>query len=385
MSDRLSPIDGGAAGSTGSSWRGAERAANAAAFFDGTRLTLARQLRALRKNELAGRVGVSAAAVTAWEAGSKHPTRSNLAGLTLTLGVAPEFFVGRASGSTAVVPHFRSLRSTTQVSRDQARAFARMAVDIATVIERHVELPVPASPLSAAQDLHSNAEDLHWATPEETAAAIRELWGLGQGPVRHMVRTVENHGVLVVFSWEQGTSVDAYSFDTAHRPVIVLNPAKRDYYRQRFDVAHELGHLVLHSDTEPGAKSVEEEANRFASELLMPEAALRGLLPTALNRAAWARLGQLKEEWGVSLQALLFRARALGNLSDVSYRNAMTRVSANGWRRAEPGLITRLESASLLPQAVDLLDKSGVSAQQLREECHVPDEVFTVVTSREPA
>jgi Zn-dependent peptidase ImmA (M78 family) len=55
-------------------------------------------------------------------------------------------------------------------------------------------------------------------------------------------------------------SANAYSFDSRLRPVVVLNPIKRDYYRQRFDLAHELGHLIMHSNAEPGGKIVEDQA-----------------------------------------------------------------------------------------------------------------------------
>src|SRR6202008_1087355 len=109
---------------------------------------------------------------------------------------------------------------------------------------------------------------------------------------------------------------------------------KLDYFRQRFDLAHELGPLVMHGDAEPGSRIVEEQANRFAAELLMPAAELRDLLP---RQADWLTRGRLKEQWNVSLQALLFRARRLGVMSEVTYRNAMATVSAKGWRRREPG------------------------------------------------
>jgi Zn-dependent peptidase ImmA (M78 family) len=159
---------------------------------------------------------------------------------------------------------------------------------------------------------------------------------------------------------------------------------KRDYYRQRFDLAHELGHLVMHADAEPGSRIVEEQAHRFASELLMPEEQIAPLLPSAMNASAWASLARLKEQWGVSQQALLFRARRLGVLGDVSYRNAMTTVSARGWRRNEPGQVKVLEQPSLLPRAVELLAAEGIDEQTLASECRAPLELFRAATSRAP-
>lgn len=358
-----------------------DRAAEVAAFFDGSRLTLARHLAGLRKSDLAGRIGKSPTAVAAWESGAKNPTPATVSELALGLSVDPGFFAVRPDDVTATstTPHFRSLRSTSQLARDQAFAYGQLAADITASLERHVELPdldLPSVPVSTS---HRDLDG-----PEEAARIVRERWEMGSGPAGHLVRLVENHGILVVFSPAQAASVDAYSFTSALRPVIVLNPIKRDYYRQRFDVAHELGHLVMHGDAEPGGRTVEDQAHRFASELLMPAAEIWDLLPSTMGAHAWRTLAKLKEQWGVSLQALLFRARQLGRLSDVSYRNAMASISVRGWRREEPGLVSAIEQPSLLPRALELLLSEGIDEGLLVGQCRVPHELFQIVVSRRP-
>ncbi|MFZ2177150.1 MAG: XRE family transcriptional regulator [Rhodococcus sp. (in: high G+C Gram-positive bacteria)] len=356
-------------------------AADAAALFDGSRLILARQLAAMRKSELAHAIGKSPTAVAGWESGTKRPTASTVAELTLALGLEPSFFAVRQEeiAVPTSTPHFRSLRATTQVARDQACAYGQLAVDIATSLERYVEFPalnVPAFPV--------DLDDADGDGPERAARFVREQWGMGGGPVGHLVRLLENHGVLVVFSPVQTAAVDAYSFDSHLRPVVVLNPSKRDYYRQRFDVAHELGHLVMHADAEPGGRIVEEQANRFASELLMPAEEVIDLLPASMSGNVWVLLGKLKEQWGVSMQALLFRARKLGKLNDISYRNAMTTVSIRGWRRSEPGQVQILEQPSLLPKAIEILGEEGIEQKILINECRVPSQLFRAATARTP-
>ncbi|WP_108491687.1 XRE family transcriptional regulator [Promicromonospora sp. AC04] len=358
------------------------RVVEASTFFDGSRLKIARQLAGLRKSQLAELIEKSPTAVAAWESGAKRPTPTNVAQLALGLSVDPGFFSARPvdlSSSTSL-PHFRSLRSTSQLARDQASAYGLLAVDIAAAFERHVEFPdanIPAFPV----DLAANGD----GAPEAAARALRDSWALESGPLGHLVRLLENHGVLVVFSAPQTSAVDAYSFDCPLRPVVVLNPVKRDYYRQRFDVAHELGHLVMHADAEPGGRTVEEQANRFAAELLMPADEISELLPTSMGRHAWTTFGQLKEQWGVSIQALLYRARHLGRLGDVSYRNAMISLSGKGWRRDEPGLVTVIEQPSLLPHALDVLQGAGISADELIDQSRVPAELFEIVTARTPS
>ena len=361
--------------------RSPDRTAEVAAFFDGARLTLARHLAGLRKSDLATRVDKSATAVAAWESGAKRPTAVTVAELALSLSVDPGFFAVRPDDVAALstTPHFRSLRSTSQLARDQAFAYGQLAVDIAASLERHVEFPVREVP-----SLPVAVDDPEGDGPEQAARLVREQWGVGDGPVGHLVRLLENHGILVVFSPTQAASVDAYSFDSRLRPVVVLNPIKRDYYRQRFDVAHELGHLVMHGDAEPGGRIVEEQAHRFASELLMPASEIRNLLPATMGGNVWNNLGKLKEQWGVSMQALLFRARRLGRLGDVSYRNAMTTISVRGWRRDEPGLVETIEQPSLLPKALELLAQEGIEESLLIAQCRLPVELFRTVTSRTP-
>ncbi|MDQ1734118.1 MAG: hypothetical protein QOH56_369 [Pseudonocardiales bacterium] len=361
--------------------RSPDRSAEVAALFDGARLTMARHLAGLRKSDLAIRVDKSATAVAAWESGAKRPTAATVAQLALSLSVEPGFFAVRSDDVAALstTPHFRSLRSTSQLARDQAFAYGQLAVDIASSLERHVELPelqLPSLPVAV--------DELDGDGPERAAQLLREQWEIGIGPVGHLVRLLEHHGILVVFSPPQAASVDAYSFDSRLRPVVVLNPIKWDYYRQRFDVAHELGHLIMHGDAEPGGRIVEEQAHRFASELLMPAAEIIDALPATMGGNVWINLGKLKERWGVSMQALLFRARRLGRLSDVSYRNAMTTISARGWRRDEPGLIKTIELPSLLPKAVELLDQEGIDEALLIAQCRVPTELFRTVTARTP-
>ena len=356
----------------------AERAANAAVFFDGSRLTLARQLAGLRKNALAERIQKTPTAVAAFENGNKRPSASTIAQLALALGVDPDFFaIGKIDLSKAgTSPHFRSLRSTTQLARDQAFAYGRLVIDTAAGLERHVEFPNVDVPQCLV-----NAEDGDSSQPEQAARELRSAWKLQPGPVGHLVRIAELHGVLVIFSPLHAASVDAYSLDSSMRPVVVLNPLKHDYFRQRYDLAHEVGHLVMHADAEPGGRVIEEQAHRFAAEFLMPAAEIRGLLP---RRVDWRVLGGLKQHWNVSLQALLFRARRLGTMSEVTYRNAMTTVSANGWRRREPGQMPTVEQPSLLPKAVELLADADLSEAELAEQCSVPLGLFRQITSRIP-
>ena len=124
----------------------------------------------------------------AWESGAKGPTAANVAHLALSPAVEPGFFAVRPDDIAALstTPHFRSLRSTSQLARDQAFAYGQLAVDIATSLERHVEFPEPNVPrLPVAVD------DRDSDGPEQAARLLRAHWGIGTGPVGHLIRLLE--------------------------------------------------------------------------------------------------------------------------------------------------------------------------------------------------
>ncbi|MGC5013136.1 helix-turn-helix domain-containing protein [Streptosporangium sp. DT93] len=351
----------------------------AAKLFAGNRLKLARQLAGLRKVELAAQIEKTPAAITAYESGRTRPAPSTVAQLSVALGVEPGFFLATPSTmlslSSNVIPHFRSLRTTTQLVRDQATAYGWMVHDIVQTFERYIDMPkcrIPSFPVPIDGEI----------TSEPTAAAqeLRKAWEVEKGPIPHLLRSAENNGIVVAFGPTQSASVDAYSFETPHRPIVILNPIKDDYYRQRFDLAHELGHLIMHTDAEPGGRIVELQAHQFASELLMPANEIISQLPHRLN---WSQFLTLKEYWGVSMQALLYRARELGTLSDVTYRNAMIRMSKEGWRRQEPGRHPGLEQPSLLPKSLELLEGAGISAVDIAREARAPMSIFSTATARQ--
>ena len=363
------------------------------AIFDKKRLVLARQLAGIRKNELAAKAGVSASAITTWESGARTPTTENLEALATVLSLPLSFFevnveyqrpgahgIETINGLVASSsPHFRSLRSTTQLQRDQAAAYTYLVHDVAGALSQHIEFPERQIP-----DIPADPDVKNSSTPEFAAQQVRAEWGLGRGPITHVIRELEKHGVAVVFAPPQSDSIDAYSVDTGFLPIVVLHPVKSDYYRQRFDAAHELGHLVMHADAEPGNKTIEAQAHEFAAEFLMPAESIRRELPTRMDGSSWMKLKELKEYWGVSMQALLYRAKTLGCLSEASYRNAMITISKNKWRTKEPGAISTLEQPSLFPRALEIVTEAGIIPEILRESSQVPQEYFEVITSRVP-
>jgi Zn-dependent peptidase ImmA (M78 family)/transcriptional regulator with XRE-family HTH domain len=352
-------------------------ARSAAALFDPERLELARQAAGLRKNELAELVGVTPAAISQFEHGRANPSAATLAKLALALGMPVQYFArdGRPlRRASAAAAFFRSLRSTRQRDRTLAAARAMFVWEVVRLLERHIELPEPNIPELPL------APDADRETIEDAAAAVRAVWQLPPGPIAHMVRLLEAHGAVVARLRGLGREVDAFSC-LQGRPIVVLWREKEDKARARFDVSHELGHLVLHPEAEPGNKILEAQADAFAAAFLMPREHIYAQLP---RRVDFRRLLELKLQWGVSLGALLYRARTLGVIGDSAFRRAIARMSSEGWRRDEPGDLGAPEIPAMLPEALEMLRVRGVTIETLAGEARLPIGVVAEIVGGEP-
>lgn len=292
--------------------------------FEPGRVRLARELNGWSQAELARRLGVTAQAVSQFEAGTTRPSSESLTRMAEELGVPAGFFA-----LELVETHegfFRALRRTSVTDRRRARALAQIAHDWAD-LDAEV-LPSVALPSTTPVELDADVDDI-----EAGAGRARGDWRLAPGPVGNVVGLLEDHGVIVIRMPLSSADVDAFSLPFPDRPVVVLCSDKHDRARSRFDAAHELGHLVLHGDQVWGLPEVEKQAHRFAAAFLMPREDIIEELP---SRADWPTLFALKRKWQVSIAALLMRARDLGTMAPGAYMSAMKLMSARGWRRTEP-------------------------------------------------
>jgi len=338
--------------------------------FDPARLTQARVLAGFTKQALAGVLEVSPAAVGQYEAGIITPRPDHLEKLARTLGVPVAFFAaGRPHARLdASMAHFRSLRSTRVGQRAKAVAFVEQLWELAHALELRVELP--------AADLLPELHDRSRATPaapETVARQLRRHWRIGSGPVRHLVRTMEMHGIIVALlpfaADDEVARVDAFSTSRLLRPLVILTPDRaNDVYRHRFTAAHELGHLLLHTDANPGDIEQEREADRFAAEFLTPAAEITPELPTQLRIPA---LEPLSRRWGVALDSLVRRTRELGITSEISARRGYQRIQqlkTAGLLRPEPITAYPGETPTLLRSAFELAEQHGLTLAQLADE-----------------
>lgn len=289
--------------------------------FNPARLTLARQSQGWTKTKLAREVDITARRLADYENRGDEPPPDTMAALARALRVKPDFFEGPDVRHPSNVS-FRSLRAMTASVRDMALAAAAMTVEVAEWIETKMEL----SPVSLPSDLAG-------ADPQIAAGLVREQWGMGLQPAPNLVHLAELMGVRVFALAVQHRTLDAFSFWEGETPYILIN-ARGTAERRRWDMAHELGHLVLHAGSHhlPSDRGREDEADGFASALLLPA---EGIRKDAVRVALLDDVRQYKLHWKVSAVGLIRRLHQLGYLTDWQYRNLIVEASKANLRRVE--------------------------------------------------
>jgi len=310
---------------------------------------------------LATAIDVERRAVTGYEAGEYPPAPETLARLVEVLRFPEAFFFGDdLEEPNASAASFRSMSKMTAGQRDMALGQGALALHFSQWIESRFELPAVALP-----DLR------HERDPEGAAVALRQLWGLGQQPIKNLLHLLESKGARVFSLSVDATEVDAFSLWKNGVPFIFLNTGKSAEH-SRFDAAHELGHLVLHRHAAPSGREAEREADTFASAFLMPRGSVLAHVP---RFTTLAQLIMLKRTWTVSLAALNYRLHAVGALSDWHYRTLCIEISQRGFRKREPEEAPR-EISQALAKIFAALREDGVTKSDIARELVVhPTEI----------
>jgi Zn-dependent peptidase ImmA (M78 family)/transcriptional regulator with XRE-family HTH domain len=329
-----------------------------------SRLALARHLRGLTQAALAKQIGISPGAVSQFESGLSQPSPDTLERLAMSLKVTPAF-LWRAEVSDEQRPFFRSLVRVPAPERERARAYAVVLADVVSELDRVLELPKVAIGRLTDVGPDTPVKDI-----EGMAVRARSQWRVPPGPLANVTAMAESRGIVVVAVGDFHPGIDAFTLKGLERPVVVLCSDKGVATRRRFDVAHEIAHIVLHSERADNPRWQETQAHRFASALLMPANEIYDYLP---RRGDDLRaLEQIARDWGVSMQAAMMRARDLGCIDEVEFARGMKRMSAAGWRRREPVEVGPPETPTLLQAAVASLAVAGTSIGALADKLGLP-------------
>jgi Zn-dependent peptidase ImmA (M78 family)/transcriptional regulator with XRE-family HTH domain len=290
--------------------------------FNGSNLRLARLYHELSLEQVAEQVGKTRQYIQRLESGSAAPTSELANKLATILWVMPEFFAAQElSPVNEEIVHFRKRSSTRMATKWATLAKAELYRRLIVIFDEYMTLPPVRFP-----DMKVHTQD----DIERAAEKCRAEWGLGLGPIDNMTRLAEKLGAFVTTFNTVSDEVDALSVPL-NRPFIVRNTAKKSPCRQRFDIAHEVAHLILHQGISTGDRVTESQANRFASALLLPRAAMANYFPRPIGgRIDWKGLSQFKLTWKVSKAAIIYRAHQLSLLTDAQYKTAFFGLKRKG-------------------------------------------------------
>lgn len=303
----------------------------------GERLRTLRDLLGLTQEQLARASGVSQSWISQVETSMREATDDGLRAIAEATGTPMSFFQVRPSTVPLDSLRFRKLATASRVLTRRVHTFYGESYRVTEDIITAEKYPTPPLPYAEGDEITS--DDI-----EYFAEATREALRLApDAPIPHLTRALERAGVAVaplaltdVDGEEQpatGHFGVSYWGGLGATALIGYFPGNQGD-RDRFTLAHELGHIVLHTFRPRLPDNVaEDEANHFANALLFPFARAVQLLSDRLSLTDYARL---KATWGVSIQALIMRAYAVDSIGETRKRSLFVQLSAKGWRKAEP-------------------------------------------------
>lgn len=333
--------------------------------FQGLRLRQLRAAHSLTLAELGERVGRSSSTLSAWENGSQLPEAESLGRLCQVFGVSRQWFLKPVPQMPEESLHpyfFRSQASAHKQARDRSQLYLAWLQEISGFFQEAMEWPPINVPMLDADDCRLISDE----EIEEAARACRHRWRLGTAPVPDVIQVMENAGIICTRVTLGHVKMDGVSHVSVMdgRPYVLLAEDKANAIRNRFDAAHELGHIVLHARIPASQYSkkelydlMEEQAHRFASAFLLPPESFSQevVWPTLEN------LLSLKPRWKVSVAAMIVRCRDLSLLSEQLELRLWKGRSARKWTRGEPGDdAIPFEQPKLMMRGVHLLVDNGV-------------------------
>jgi len=325
----------------------------------GQRIKQARKANNMSLRNLAEKAEISAMAISKYERDLDTPSSGVLLRLAQALGVSIDFLFRPQTKSVHLQAYLK--HAALGVKEQEA-----IRMRIQEWLERYLEVesffPDEVRTISLPSYKIHSIEQV-----EDVALALRENWNLGLDPIGNLTQLFEDQGIKVgmVSGFEH---FDVGTFLADGVPVIV-SKAELPGDRQRFNLGHELGHLILEVDKALDPESV---CHRFVGAFLVSAQAVRFELGSRRTTLDMNELYILKHKYGLSMQAWIFRARDLGIVSENTATRLFQRFRANSWHRREPGdgipaeIPLRMKRLIYRALAEDLMSRSR--AQELLGE-----------------
>lgn len=287
------------------------------------RLKSARLMRGLSMDSLCERMenAVSKQSISKYENGKMMPDSTTLISLSQALNVSVDFFFRPYTVSLDSM----EFRKKCRLKVSSLNAIKEKVLD---EIERYLEI----ENLLEMDNLFTvDYSDKMVTTPEgarEIAIRLRRDWKLGEDAINNIIFLLEENGIKVI-QLDTDEEFDGLSgFVNKVHPVIIVN--KKAYAeRQRFTVLHELGHLLLHFDTDMPDKAKERLCNVFANEMLLPSSQFIEMVGASRKDISLQELIPLQKQYGLSIDAMMYKAKELGIITEQRYKGYCIKRSSS--------------------------------------------------------
>lgn len=343
------------------------------------RLHRARKAAGLSLRDLGKRVGVSHAAIKKYEDGIALPASDILIKLSRALEVRAEYFFRPELVKLEGIEY----RKRSSLPKKRLDAITHEVID---QIERRFELeslfPQPPiktfAPMDGLPKAITEMEQI-----EEIVEQVRENWELGFDPIPKLIDVLETNGIRVfTIETDAENKFDGLAARVNGMPIVVVG-SHWPGDRQRFTLAHELGHLIL-EDRLSDDLNEEMACNRFAGAFLFPRASVIQDLGDHRNAIELKELGLLKDEFGLSMTGILYRAKDLGIISPAYWESLAKVFRFRGWHRKEPGQNYPAEKSHIFEQLVfHALAEEYIGESKAAELMNMPMQQFRSVRSME--
>lgn len=352
------------------------------------RIKEARLSRGFSITDLAKELGITRQAVSRYELDEINPSPVILDKLSEILRFPLSFFTKETKQSSIAhgTTFFRSLKSADSDVRDMIKIRAKWTEEVFGELDQYLKFPQVDLP-----DIEHLIEkdELILDDMEEIALAVRKSWGLGLGPISNMALLLEKKGFIISGAMTGHKETDACSQKRGSRPFVFLGKDKKSASRSRFNLAHELGHILLHQYIDDEQlkdisilNRVEKEANMFASTFLLP----RDSFANEVMSLSLEHFITLKKRWKVSIAAMIYRCQELELFTANQVLYLRKQMSTRKWNRQEPlddeippetPILLKTAITMILEKNVktanDLLDIFMWTSQDLEEICELPE------------
>lgn len=302
------------------------------AGFNHHMLGLARDSCGMTQAECAVKLGIGQGTLSKYEAGLLTPPDETIDDFVRTVGRYTRKFFFQPEQMYGFPPfHFRKRKKLGM------KALSRIVAEM-NVRRMHVKRLCLSCPKQVASFIPEIDLDEYQGsskktpTIEDLARHIRELWGVPSGPIENMVELVERNGGIVIACDFETDLLDAMSQRIDGMPVIFFINANAPADRIRHTLAHELGHMLLHTLSLREDDAMEHEADAFAGAFLLPTDEIR----PQLKRFDLRQLANLKGYWKVSMAALAVRADTLKLITPYQAKTFWMEMGRLGYRKREP-------------------------------------------------